>query len=110
NGQVRGFDGVVLDISERRQMEEDLREAKDRAEQAAIARAAFLANMSHEIRTPMNSILGFTDVMLLEELAPVQRRHLETVRRAAGSLLRLLNEVLDTAKLDKGAVELELTD
>lgn len=109
-GQIKWFDGVVLDISERRQMEEDLRDAKDRAEQAAVARAAFLANMSHEIRTPMNSILGFTDVMLLEELAPVQRRHLETVRRAAGSLLRLLNEVLDTAKLDKGAVELELAD
>jgi len=109
-GEVELLDGVVLDISNRRLMEQDLRVAKERAEQAAAARAAFLANMSHEIRTPMNSILGFTDVLLHGELTPVQRRHLDTVRNAGRSLLRLLNAILDTAKLDKGAVELELHD
>ncbi|SFU27976.1 MHYT domain-containing protein [Pseudoduganella namucuonensis] len=109
-GKVKWLDGVILDISGRRQMEEDLRAAKERAEQAAAARSAFLANMSHEIRTPMNSILGFTDVLLQGELAADQRRHLNTVRNSARSLLRLLNEILDTAKLDKGAVELELND
>ncbi|GAB2866830.1 hypothetical protein GCM10027277_39690 [Pseudoduganella ginsengisoli] len=109
-GKVTWLDGVILDISGRRQMEEDLRAAKERAEQAAAARAAFLANMSHEIRTPMNSILGFTDVLLQGELAADQRRHLDTVRNSARSLLRLLNEILDTAKLDKGAVELEESD
>ncbi len=109
-GDVELLDGVVLDISNRRLMEQDLRIAKDRAEGAAAARAAFLANMSHEIRTPMNSILGFTDVLLQGELSAVQRRHLDTVRNAGRSLLRLLNAILDTAKLDKGAVELELHD
>jgi PAS domain S-box-containing protein len=109
-GRVKWLDGVILDISGRRQMEEELRTAKERAEQAAAARSAFLANMSHEIRTPMNSILGFTDVLLQGELAPDQRRHLDTVRNSARSLLRLLNEILDTAKLDKGAVELEECD
>jgi PAS domain S-box-containing protein len=109
-GKVQWLDGVILDISGRRVMEEELRAAKERAEQAAAARSAFLANMSHEIRTPMNSILGFTDVLLQGELANDQRRHLNTVRTSARSLLRLLNEVLDTAKLDKGAVELELND
>ncbi|MGO4379313.1 MHYT domain-containing protein [Pseudoduganella sp. RAF19] len=109
-GKVLCLDGVILDISGRRRMEEDLRQAKEKAEQAAAARAAFLANMSHEIRTPMNSILGFTDVLLQGTLTAVQRRHLDTVRNAGRSLLRLLNEVLDTAKLDKGAVELELHD
>ena len=109
-GEVELLDGVVLDISNRRLMEQDLRIAKERAEQAAAARAAFLANMSHEIRTPMNSILGFTDVLLHGELTAVQRRHLDTVRNAGRSLLRLLNAILDTAKLDKGAVELELHD
>ena len=109
-GQVELLDGVVLDISNRRLMEQDLRIAKERAEQAAAARTAFLANMSHEIRTPMNSILGFTDVLLHGELTALQRRHLDTVRNAGRSLLRLLNAILDTAKLDKGAVELELHD
>ncbi|QJE00468.1 PAS domain S-box protein [Massilia forsythiae] len=110
NGELRWMDGVVLDITERRQMEEALREAKEKAEQAASARASFVANMSHEIRTPMNSILGFTDVLLDGELSDDQRRHLDTVRRAGRSLLRLLNEILDTAKLEKGAVELEQND
>ena len=109
-GSLVWLDGVILDISERRGMEEALREAKENAEQAAAARATFVANMSHEIRTPMNSILGFTDVLLDGELAPDQRRHLDTVRNAGRSLLRLLNEILDTAKLEKGAVELEIND
>jgi PAS domain S-box-containing protein len=109
-GRQQWLDGVILDITERREMEEALRLAVEKAEQAAAARASFVANMSHEIRTPMNSILGFTDVLLDGSLSFDQRRHLDTVRSAGRSLLRLLNEVLDTAKLEKGAVELELTD
>jgi PAS domain S-box-containing protein len=109
-GELQWLDGVILDITERREMEDALREAKETAEQAAAARASFVANMSHEIRTPMNSILGFTDVLLDGELAPEQRRHLDTIRSAGRSLLRLLNEILDTAKLEKGAVELEQND
>jgi PAS domain S-box-containing protein len=109
-GELKFLDGVILDLTERRQMETQLRAAKERAEQAAAARAAFLANMSHEIRTPMNSIIGFSDVLLQSDLTIDQRRHLLTVSGAARSLLRLLNEILDTAKLDKGLVELELRD
>ena len=110
DGAVRWLDGVILDISERRQMEEELRQAKENAEQAAAARASFVANMSHEIRTPMNAILGFTDVLLDTPLGDDQRRHLDTVRRQGRALLRLLNEILDKAKLDKGAMELEPAD
>ena len=109
-GAARWVDGVILDISERRQMEQDLRMAKEKAELAAATGASFVANMSHEIRTPMNSILGFTDALLDSPLTPEQRRHLDTVRQSGRSLLRLLNEVLDTAKLDRGAVALEPRD
>jgi PAS domain S-box-containing protein len=108
--QLQWLDGVIFDITERREMEEALRDAKEKAEQAAAARASFVANMSHEIRTPMNSILGFTDVLLDGELDADQRRHLDTIRSAGRALLRLLNEILDTAKLEKGAVELEQND
>ena len=106
-GHIEWVDGVLLDITERRDMEEALREAKQRAEQAAQARSAFLANMSHEIRTPMNAILGFTDVVLGGELKAEQRRHLETVQRSARALLHLLNDILDSSKLDRGALQLE---
>lgn len=98
------------DLSERHAMEQDLREAKIKAEQAAAAKNTFLANMSHEIRTPMNAILGFTDVLLSEPVNDTQRRHLNTVRYSARSLLSLLNDILDTAKLERGAVELEIKD
>jgi len=100
----------VTDLSLRRAMELELRQAKERAEQAAAARSMFLANMSHEIRTPMNAIIGFTEALQNSRLDAVQRRHLGTVHHAAHSMLRLLNDVLDTAKLEKGAVELELAD
>ena len=102
--------GFVADLTERREMEEALRAAKEKAEQAATARGTFLANMSHEIRTPMNAILGFTNALLDTTLDWQQRRHLETVHQAARSLLRLLNDILDTAKLEKGAVTLENDD
>ena len=100
----------ATDLSERRAMEQELRAAKDRAEQAAAARSTFLANMSHEIRTPMNAIIGFTEALLDTPMEPQQRRHLGTVQHAARSMLRLLNDILDTAKLEKGAVELEIAD
>jgi PAS domain S-box-containing protein len=98
------------DLSARHKMEQDLREAKARAEQAAAAKNTFLANMSHEIRTPMNAVIGFTEVLLNEPATDTQRRHLTTVRNSARSLLTLLNDILDTAKLEHGAVELEIKD
>lgn len=100
----------ATDLTQRRTMEQELRASKDRAEQAAAARSTFLANMSHEIRTPMNAIIGFTEALLDTPMDAQQRRHLGTVQHAARSMLRLLNDILDTAKLEKGAVELEIAD
>ncbi|HEY8939566.1 MAG TPA: PAS domain S-box protein [Cellvibrio sp.] len=99
---------LATDLSERKAMETDLMIAKDRAEKASSAKGMFLANMSHEIRTPMNAIIGFTEVLINSPLQPEQLKHLHTVRRSAGSLLSLLNDILDTAKLERGALELDI--
>ena len=104
------LDGFIMDITQRYEMVLQLRLAKNKAEQAAQARATFLANMSHEIRTPMNAIIGFSDILLDSELEHEQQRHLKTINQSAKSLLHLLNDVLDSAKLDKGKLELEMRD
>jgi len=110
DGQPYKVIKFASDLSERHAMEQRLREAKTVAEQAALAKSTFLANMSHEIRTPMNAIIGFTDVLLTDVQEDRQRRHLKTVRNSARSLLTLLNDILDTAKLERGSVELEIAD
>ncbi|MET0517353.1 MAG: PAS domain S-box protein [Burkholderiaceae bacterium] len=109
-GRRQWIDGVIIDISESKRLQLQLEEAKERAEAAVVAKSAFLANMSHEIRTPRNAILGFTELLLDTTLGEAQRKHLNTVRGSARSLLGLLNDILDTAKLEKGAVELERVD
>ncbi|RVU33594.1 PAS domain S-box protein [Rheinheimera riviphila] len=109
-GDILWLDGFIMDISQRKQMETDLVEAKDKAELAAEARSAFLANMSHEIRTPMNAIIGFSDLLLTSDLAPDQKKHLATIHSSAHSLLHLLNDILDSAKLEKGKLELDQQD
>lgn len=105
-GRLQGAFKIVHDISDRKS-NESLRQAKERAEQMAAMRANFLANMSHELRTPMTAVLGFTSVLLETPLNDEQTRHLRTVHNSARALLRLLNDILDTAKLERGALELE---
>ncbi len=107
NGKPWKVFKVAIDLTDRKTMEQDLVIAKERAEQAAVAKGMFLANMSHEIRTPMNAIIGFTELLIDSPLNSTQQKHMQTVRQSARSLLGLLNDILDTAKLERGALELD---
>lgn len=104
------FVSLIADISDRVKLEASLRDAAERAEQAARAKGQFLANMSHEIRTPMNSIIGFTELLLQSELTSVQRSHLTNVNQSSRTLLGLINDILDTTKLESMKFDLELAD
>jgi len=102
------FTGFIRDISDRKDSENALIEARQRAETANQSKSMFLANMSHEIRTPMNAVLGFLQLVLSrDEHSEKTRSQLSTAYDAAESLLRIIDDILDLSKLEAGKFELE---
>ena len=103
------FTHVFDDVTERRQVAAEIERARAAAEAANRAKSDFLANVSHEIRTPMNGIIGLSQLALLDEQDSRRRDYLEKIARSGRNLLRIINDLLDTAKLESGRMDFEQT-
>ncbi|MBE2203020.1 MAG: response regulator [Chthoniobacterales bacterium] len=106
-GQLTGYRGAGLDVTARKQAEQELVREKESAQAADRAKSEFLAVMSHEIRTPLNSVLGFADLLTETPLDVSQKEQVDMIRRSGDALLVLLNDILDFSRIESGKMPIQ---
>ena len=102
--------GYMVDITRIKLMEADLLEAREKAENASVAKDHFLASMSHEIRTPLNGILGFIQVLMQLDATPEQMEYYKIISSSGNNLMKIVNDVLDVSKIESGKMELVISE
>lgn len=103
--------GTIRDITERKNTEQELITARDRAEESDRLKSAFLANMSHEIRTPMNGILGFAELLKMPGLSGEQQQEfIRIIRKSGHRMLNIINDIVDISKIESGQMKVLISD
>jgi PAS domain S-box-containing protein len=110
HGKMIGFQTSSRDVTTRKEFEEALRVAKEKAEEATLAKSQFLSMMSHEIRTPMNAVIGLTNLLLQDKPREDQQESLKLLKFSGENLLTIINDILDFSKIEAGKIVLEKID
>lgn len=106
-GRVAAIQTINRDITERKEVELAMKEAKEKAEEATRAKSQFLSMMSHEIRTPLNAVIGLSNILMDEKPRPDQLEHLQLLKFSGENLLSIINDILDFSKIEAGKISLE---
>lgn len=108
-GRPERITGIIININRQKEFEEQLKQAKEKAEISDRLKSSFLANMSHEIRTPMNAIIGFTEIVMTQENSPEDQFHyLNIIKNSGDTLLNLINDIIDISKIESGYMNITI--